>query len=189
MVKYQGDDADIPIYVPKQLQAMDYDWLYRKCVEGKYKYGCNLILIDHLHFMVDMQTKQNMSLNIGAFMRRLKKDIAIDLEMAVILIAHQGQPKEDQEASLHNLRDSSFIAQESDCTIIVQRKKNLSADEESKYQERIGYLPEELKPPVFDLGDYSANLAIVKVAVNRRTGVFDWKKMFKKVGNFMEEIL
>lgn len=177
------------LYVPRQLKTMDFAWLRDRILEAKLKFGCNIFLIDHLHFLVDMSTKQNMSLNIGAFMRRLKQDIAINLNVAIILIAHQGQPKDNQEASLNNIRDSSFISQEADTVIIVSRRKNLSNVDIKDYL--IKYGEDKLfkiTPPAGSDDEYSANLAIIKVAVCRRTGVFDAKKLFKKVGHFMEEI-
>jgi len=185
--KYAPDD--IPVYVPRELKTMDFEWLKFKCREAKYKYGCTIVMIDHLHFMVDMATKQNMSLNIGAFLRRLKKEIAIDEEMAVLLLAHQGQPKD--EASLGNLRDSSFIAQEADAVLIVSRKENLSPIELNDIRTKHGGAKASaLTPPETDdefQDKFSAGLAIVKVAVHRRTSVFDWKKMFQKRGEWMEE--
>ena len=191
LLKYMSGPEDLPIYVPMELKTMDFDWLLSKCAEAKYKYNCRIILIDHLHFLVDMNTRQNMSLNIGAFMRRLKKDIALDLNLSVILIAHQGQPKEKQEASLSNIRDSSFVGQESDATIIVSRRENFDCieleDYTKAYQEKHGKNPDFVQPK--DGEDrFSANLAIVKVSCHRRTGVYDWKKLFRKNGHIMEQL-
>jgi len=176
-----------PIYLPLSLETMDFEWLKKKCVEAKFKYNCKIVLIDHLHFMVDMNTKQNMSLNIGAFMRRLKQDIALKLNMAAILIAHQGQPKEGRDASIDSIRDSSFVAQESDATIIVSRRKNLDAVELHDVGEE---LSRKLKAPddaPFE-DKFSAQLALVKIECHRRTGVFQWKKLYQKRGEFFEEV-
>lgn len=192
LLKYMKKDQ-LPLYVPMNLKTMDFEWLRRRCLEAKLKYDCNIVLIDHLHFLVDMSTKQNMSLNIGAFMRRLKQDIAIKLNLGVILIAHQGQPKENQkEASVSGMRDSSFIGQESDGTIIVTRRENYGAADLKAFEDKYGAerVRKVLAPAVgFDLDDkYSAGLSVVKVACHRRTGVFDAKKLFRKVDNFLEEV-
>jgi len=190
LAKYVANDQ-APLYLPLQLQTMDFEWLRKKCAEAKYKHNCRIVLIDHLHFLVDMATKQNMSLNIGAFMRNLKKEIAMDLNLAVILIAHQGQAKEGKDASLEGIRDSSFVAQESDATIVVSRQKNFSNVELKEYAAKLG---EEavsvLTPPMMsDLDDqFSSGLAIVKIEVHRRTGVYRWKKLFQKRGDFLEEV-
>lgn len=189
LAKYVSE-PEMPIYLPLTLKMIDFEWFKKKCLEAKYKFNCRVIMIDHLHYMVDMAIKQNMSLNIGAFMRRLKQDIAIDLKMAVILVAHQGQPREGKEASMDTLRDSSFVSQESDSTIIVSRRKNLDEVEVRDYESTYGAdFVSDLKPPVsVEKNEYSAGLAIVKVDCHRRTGVYQWKKLFQKRGNFMEEV-
>ena len=187
--KYSGE-PHLPLYLPLSLKAMDFDWFKDRCEESKYKYNTRIIVIDHLHFLVDMSTKQNMSLNIGAFMRRLKQDIAIGLKMSVILIAHQSQPKEGREASVDTLRDSTFIAQESDATITVMRRKNLDDVEMKDFCKEDIFKRQLLTPPVGSSWDdnFSANLAMVKIDCHRRTGTWQWKKLFQKRGNFFEEV-
>jgi replicative DNA helicase len=186
LAKYMSDMGR-PVYLPLALETMDFEWLKKKCVEAKFKYNCKIVLIDHLHFMVDMNTKQNMSLNIGAFMRRLKQDIALKLNMAAILIAHQGQPREGKDASIDSIRDSSFVAQESDATIIVSRRKNLDAVELHDVGEE---LAQKLKAPEDAPTEdrFSAQLALIKIECHRRTGVFQWKKLYQKRGEFFEEV-
>lgn len=195
LAKYAKEN-NLPIYLPMRLETMNFDWLYDRCLEAKLKHDCRIVLIDHLHFMVDMNTKQNMSLNIGAFMRRLKQDIAMGLHMAVILIAHQSNIRSDQEASSDTMRDSSFIGQECDSVIVVTRKKNFSTEELIDIQANQGDKYEEIvrrnmivQPLCDGEGNkYSAGFATVRIDVNRRTGVFDWVKTFQKNGDFLEEI-
>lgn len=195
LVKYL-DNPKFNIYVPRILKTMDFEWFKEKCLEAKIKHGVNLVLIDHLHFMIDMALKQNFSLNIGAFMRRLKQEIAIGMDMAVILIAHQGQLKDDQAASSNSLRDSSFIAQESDATIIVSRKKNfdeadmnkLEQKQPSKYQRYCDRVMTRNEQGIEAEDIYSMGLALVTIDCARRTGTYEFKKVFQKVGEFMEEL-
>jgi replicative DNA helicase len=183
--------AETQIYLPMELKTMDFQWLADRCLEAKVKHNCQIVMIDHLHFMVDMNTQQNMSLNIGAFMRRLKKDIALDMNLAVILIAHQGQPKDGKEASMDSIRDSSFVAQESDAVIAIGRRENLDTVELSDFLNSQGEEKADLiKPPAeasFE-DKFSAQLALVKIECNRRTGTFHFKKLFQKRGDFMEEV-
>lgn len=184
--KYGDEDF---IYFPLELKVMDVEWLQDRIEEAKLKYECRVVVLDHLHFLVDMATKQNMSLNIGAFMRRLKT-IALGLNVAIILIAHQGQPSDkNSEPSLENIRDSSFIAQEADNVLIVSRRKDflgselsgMPAESQSKIQARMTELPDPQDP-------YKCGFAIVQIAKARRTGTYRWPKLFQKVGNFMEEV-
>lgn len=190
LIKYL-DNKMLPLYVPSELKTMNFNWLYDHCKKAKEEFGCSIVLIDHLHFMVDMNTKQNMSLNIGAFMRKLKQEIAIGLDMAVILIAHQGQAEKGKDASVHSIRDSSFIGQEADTIIVVGRRKNLDSvelhDFAQKYgQEKMVKINE--MDSSFEEDEYSAGLCVVSIERARRSGVFEYKKLFKKVGFFLEEV-
>ena len=190
LIKYL-EYENLPLYVPTLLKTMDFNWLVQHCRQAKEKHGCSIVLIDHLHFMVDMNTKQNMSLNIGAFMRRLKQEIAIDLDMAVVLIAHQGQSEKGKEASVYSIRDSSFVAQEADSVIIVGRRKNLDSVESMDFRRTYGDEKADkvsLKESAFDEDEYSQGLCLVSIERARRSGVFEFRKLFKKVGEFMEEI-
>lgn len=189
-----------PIYLPRELKPMDFDWLYRRCQEAKFKYNAKIVLIDHLHFIVDMNTKQNMSLNIGAFMRRLKLDIAMGLNLGVFLIAHQAKNDPDEEASMRGARDSTFIGQESDAFISVTRRKNFTTDEFAEIGKKRGIdvrmkleLVTEKNHAEFpaDAGmddKYSQGLAVVKVDCSRMTGVFESRTLFVKDGNFLKEV-
>lgn len=190
LIKYM-EDFDLPLYVPKNLKTMDFKWLYEHCKHAKEVNGCSVVLIDHLHFMVDMNTKQNMSLNIGAFMRKLKHEIAIGLDMAVILIAHQGQVEKGKDASINTIRDSSFIGQEADSIIMVGRRKNLDAVESHDFRNDYGDEKADLvsmKVDSFSEDHFSQGLSLVTIERSRRSGVFEFKKLFKKMGNFFEEI-
>lgn len=190
LLKYT-DNLNLPLYVPSTLKTMDFDWLFNHCKDAKENHGCSIVLIDHLHFMIDMNTKQNMSLNIGGFMRRLKQDIAIGLDMAVILIAHQGQAQKGNEASVNSIRDSSFVAQEADSIIMVNRRKNLDEVELHDIESKYGIFKRqkvEQRDEAFDDDEYSMKLAVVSIERARRSGVFEYKKLFKKVGDFLEEI-
>lgn len=191
VAKYM-DNTDLQVHVPLELKTMDFDWLWNRCYEAKTKHGASIIVIDHLHFLVDMATKQNMSLNIGAFMRKLKMEIANGLDLAVILIAHQGQPKEDREASVGGIRDSSFIGQECDSVILVGRRKNLDPIELQDVANTHG---DEVRDKVatphsygIDKDDYSSGLAVVRIAAARRSGAYEHKRLFKKTGNWLMEV-
>lgn len=192
LVKYMNH-PELSLYVPMTLQTMDFEWLRTKCAEAKYKYNCRIVMIDHLHFMVDFSDKHNMGLNIGGFMRRLKFDIANNLGLAVILLAHQGQPREGREPSVDTLRDSSTIGQESDATIIVMRQENYTEKEIDELELKRGSEVAAMVRPPLTLGEaeadpYSAGLATIKVDCHRRTGTYQWKKLFQKRGEFLAEI-
>lgn len=187
LLKYMKNET-LPFYVPSVLKAVDFEWFKARCLEAKLKHDCRVVLIDHLHFMIDMALRQNMSLNIGGFMRKLKQEIAIGMDMAVILIAHQGQPREDREADISGIRDSSFVAQEADSVVIVSRVQNYSPIDMVDFRVKYGDEKADLIEPPNDLDKFSAGLALVNVSRTRRTGSFDSKKLFQKRGEFLVEV-
>lgn len=190
LAKYVNDEA-APIYLPLKLETMNFEWLRQRCAEAKYKYNCRIVMIDHLHFMIDMATQQNMSLNIGGFMRSLKHKIALEMQLGIILISHQGQPREGREASVDTIRDSSFVAQESDATVIVSRRENYNPVELNDVANMKGEIYAELLRPPADASPddkFSAGLSLVKIDCHRRTGTYRWKKLFQKRGDWLEEV-
>lgn len=174
---HASDRDMLGLYVPMEMKAGNFEWLKRKCLEAQMKYNCDAVFIDHLHFLVDMETRANMSLNIGAVMRQIKHDIAKAMGIMVFLIAHQGQPSDNDEPSISNIRDSSFIAQESDNVFVVYRSPDPLPPELQKNANVKGY------PRTFDEG-----YATVKIEKARRTGVYRKKLQFQKVGQWLTEL-
>ncbi len=191
LAKYVSKDT-YPIYLPMQLEVMNFDWLYKRVYEAKLKEGCNVFVFDHLHFLVDMSTKQNQSLNIGAFMRKMKHDIAKALNVCVIMIAHQKGKVKGEEPSLEGIRDSALIAGESDTVIVVWRKENFEGGELDKLLLKNPIIFEAVKARIDGMesngGDYYQQFAMVQIAKGRRAGVYRWPKLFQKVNNFLEEV-
>jgi len=169
------DANELGLYVPMELKAGNVDWLKKKCLQAQLKFNCQAVFIDHIHFLIDMATKQNMSLNIGGVMRQLKHDIAKTLNIMVFIICHQGQPK-DQEPSIENIRDSSFIGQEADNVFVVYRSPDPIPDELKGNAKISGYER-----------SYVQGLATVKVEKSRRAGTYRKKIIFQKKGDWLEE--
>jgi RecA-family ATPase len=125
-------------------------------MESFAKYNTRVVFIDHLHYLFDIQKSRNPSLDIGAIIRRLK-GIAVNNEFVIFLLCHTSKAKDENE-SYESIRDSSFVAQESDCVIMVKRT------------------PEE--------GD---NYARARVEFHRRTGVMEKVIFLQKVENYLVE--
>jgi replicative DNA helicase len=148
---------DIPfIYMPSKLKAHALDWLEDRILESFLKYDTRIVFIDHLHYLFDIQKSRNPSLDIGAIIRRLK-GIAVENEFVIFLLCHTSKSKEENE-SYESIRDSSFVAQESDCVIMVKRT------------------PEE-----------GESYARARVEFHRRTGVMEKVIFLRKVGNYLVE--
>jgi replicative DNA helicase len=118
----------IPVFsIPRRYKKSKMMWLEHRIIEAIAKYDTKIIFIDHLHYLVDMEklgTGGNVSLLIGSVMRELKR-MAIEYKIIIFLMAHFKQVKlqENEMPDIGNLRDSSFIGQESDCVMIINRKK------------------------------------------------------------------
>jgi len=151
-------------FMPQKLYGGNMDWLRDRIMEGKLKYKSHIVFVDNLHHLLDFTSVRNVSLDMGVIIRQLKR-MALDLNVAIVVLCHSKKPQMVkgviQEVSEWDLRDSSFIPQEADSTIMVQRKMT-------------------------ERGEFS-NQAIVKVCLHRRTGTMGRKIHVIKTGNMIEE--
>jgi replicative DNA helicase len=145
-------------YLPQKNTAQDFDWFMQRCIEAHCKYNTRIFFIDHLHFLVDMARVGNPSLEIGAIVRRIKR-FAVENDFIVFLLAHI-KKNESEEITYRDLRDSSFIAQDSDTVIMIKRTP-------SEGQTR----------------------AKVRVEFHRRTGVIEWVATLDKQHGLLREII
>lgn len=119
--KYKRDSGPT-IYIPLTRKSGDLNWLKDRVIEAKLKYDCDIVFIDHLHFVADMvRLAKNSSLEIGHIMRFIKTEIALAENVLVFLISHITKTRPETLVDENDLRDSSFTAQEADGVIMVQR--------------------------------------------------------------------
>ena len=155
-----GDSLPL-FYLPYQLKGRDMGWLYDRIKRAVKDDGCKVVFVDHLHFLFDILTSGNPSLQIGGIMRQLK-GIAIEQDIHLFLIAHMRKVGKDQDGTWRepeagDTRDSSFIEQETDNMIAVWR------------------------------GNQGNNRAKIKVIHNRRFGVMDAVIEMVKQGPYLVE--
>lgn len=120
-IRKYGDN--VPLYtLPEELQSTSIEWIEKAIIKAKEKHLVDFVFIDHLHYLVPMTGHQNLSTLIGYAMRGLKK-LSIKHSLVVFILAHTGQPKSDPKHSLDlsDIRDSSFVAQESDFVLGISR--------------------------------------------------------------------
>lgn len=164
---FLGREKGLPFYVPMSLKDKDMEWVRLKSKEAKEVFNCQVLFIDHLHFLFDHYTSRNTSMDIGAVVRSIKHDIAKRHDMIVFLIAHQAQPK-DKEPGLHAIRDSSFIAQDSDTVLTVFRKPDTECD--PRYP------------------SYDEQQSYVKIDKARRSGCMGKRVSYMKKGDWLVEL-
>lgn len=145
------------IFMPRRLKAADMDWIEKRILETFQKYHSRVVFIDHLHFLFNLQSSRNVSLDVGAVIRRLKL-VAIQQEAVIFLMAHTVKPKADGEMGFESIRDSSIVAQESDVCLMIRRR------------------PEK--------GD---NLTEVSIEYSRRTGTMKKKFYMAYVSGYLRE--
>lgn len=156
----------VKFYLPRELKQSSLGWLRERILEAKFKNNARVVFIDNLHHLVDFTTVRNVSLDLGVIIRALKR-MAIELNVVIAVLCHSKKPAVDKsgnvpEVSEWDLRDSSFIPQECDSTIMVQRKLSKETGEVQ-------------------------NTAIVKVCLHRRTGTMGRVIHVVKVGDRLEE--
>lgn len=160
--KFIDRKEEPPIFcTPKVITGNTLLWIEKKIIESIAKYNTKVVFIDHLHFIVPF-SEERQDLRIGETMRTLK-GLAKRWGITIFLIAHLKKTRVDTSPTLEDLRDSSFIAQESDTVIILWR--------ESKRED--GHM-------------ITTNNVNVSVQANRRHGKTGNVKMVFKNGHFFE---
>jgi replicative DNA helicase len=109
-------------YMPNLLKGRSMDWIHNRIKEAVVKYKVKAVFIDHLHYLADIMTKSNPSLEIGRVMRTLKA-WAVELDIMVFIIAHTGKIYDEREPQTGDTRDSSFVEQEADNVFYIWRIK------------------------------------------------------------------
>jgi replicative DNA helicase len=154
--------------IPKTMKESSMEWLKDRCHDGMVNFGTKVIFIDHLHYLLDMKTlamAKNVSLAIGMLMRDIKR-FAVETGTIVFLVSHLAKTKLDDMPSISDLRDSSFVGQESDVVMIMWRDK--------------------VKDATSPTGSRFTDEATLLVEKNRVNGKLGGIKMVFKNGRFME---
>lgn len=161
------DKPETVIFLPLEHKGRDIYWIFHRILESKAKFSCEAVFIDHLHYLIDMGTDHNMSLEIGKVMRQLKT-MALEAEMAIFIVCHVKKLGMEREPCMDDIRDSSFVGQEADNVLMVWRRWDLDMAGK-KLDSRL------------------QGLATVKVEKARRKGTMGLKIPIKKNGHILVE--
>ena len=153
--------ADKDFFTPKIMIPHNMTWIADRILESKLKYNTRLVVIDHLHYLVDLERKGgNISVDIGAIIRKLHR-WAISMNVVIILLCHatkaQGIGGVQRELGAGDARDSGMISAEVDSMWAVMR----------------------VHEGIRDM-NYVENGVVVKVCHHRRTGILDKKVFLRK---------
>jgi RecA-family ATPase len=151
---------ELPLfYLPTKLRANVLTWVEERIQESFEKYRTRVVFLDHLHYLFDMARTKSPSIEIGTVIRRLKS-LAVNMGLCIFLLCHTTKGTADANLNYSAIRDSSFVAQESDCVLMVQRVPSVSE-----------------------------NAAKVSVEFHRRTGILEKVFTCQKQGGFLVETI
>lgn len=121
LYKYHKKGIPLPrFYTPKNMVGYSLDDLYRKMIEAWAKYDSRIFFIDHLHYLLD-DGKENTTYKIKKVMQELK-EFAKRHSFTIFLIAHIKHQSFTEPPGIEDIRDSSFIPQYADTTIMLWRE-------------------------------------------------------------------
>jgi predicted ATP-dependent serine protease len=121
LYKYYKKGIDLPrFYTPKNVVGMDIEAVYLKMIEAWAKYNSKIFFIDHLHYLLD-DTNINTTYKIKQVMQQLK-EFAKRHNFTIFIVAHIKHIAVDQPPGAEAIRDSSFVAQYADTTIMLWRE-------------------------------------------------------------------
>jgi replicative DNA helicase len=126
---FQKFNGDPDFYMSRELIKSNIQWLKQRMLESKAKYGTDIAVIDHLHYIADFlaMSKENTSLFIGQLMRDLVF-FAVEHDFLIILLAHTTKSVFVKAPGLGDIRDSSFIAQEASVVMFIYRRQDFHKD-------------------------------------------------------------
>lgn len=110
--------SESPLYF-YETENMNLDKLDEKIGDAIRDQGIKILAIDHLHYFAP-QSVENSSAAIGYLVRKLKL-MARKHQIPFIVISHLTKIKKKGMPDKSTLRDSSFIAQDADTVIMLDR--------------------------------------------------------------------
>jgi len=126
LVVFDAKYGRSPFYYAHSFK-FDLDTVLETIREAYHRYGIEVALFDHLHFLI--RDAENVSSKVGVAVRSFKM-LAEELRIPIILIC---QPKKIQGKNTRptrdDLRDSSSIGQDADTVVIIHRDRLPTQDD------------------------------------------------------------
>uniref|UniRef100_A0A6M3LDE4 Putative helicase n=1 Tax=viral metagenome TaxID=1070528 RepID=A0A6M3LDE4_9ZZZZ len=173
---------DVSVYAPIELIDSELKFIDQQIKEGIKEKAVKIVVIDHLHYLIDLKSSLNSSLLIGAIVRELKQ-IAIDNKVIIFLIAHTRKLNTGDELNLSSVRDSGMIICESDYVFLIERRKQKKAagERDKKIEEN-----KRAEEGYFSSGSNFLDESRITLAKNRRTGKILYKDFKVENEKFIE---
>ena len=128
--KNMGVDENFEAYSPEKNTILDLTWVSKKIIEARDRFKTKIIFIDHLGYLsqepknYDPNLASNYATILTMICRKLKT-LAIQEGVAIVLAGHLRKPLNGQahDPTMHDIKDSAGVAQESDAVIIINRER------------------------------------------------------------------
>lgn len=168
-----GANEELAMFVPFNQEEAAYPWIKKIITEAVKEQNCGIVFIDHLHYLLPKffeftgesitrpAAQANTALLIGGIARALKQ-LAIELDITIYLIAHSKRVNKDEKYSADTIRDSALVSNESDYVYIVDRLKK-KEKKGRNYEER-------MEAGEMQVEEEFTNISKVTLDKNRRTG-------------------
>lgn len=108
-----------PFYLAHSTK-FEVDQVFETIRDGVQRYGIELMVFDHLHFLI--RSRDNTAQVVSATVRDFKL-MAEELKIPVILICQPRKLNRAARMTTEDLRDSSAIGQDADTVIIIHRER------------------------------------------------------------------
>lgn len=121
--------------VPNVMETGDLDWVEKRIVESKLKYGTDIVFIDHLDFLRNTKILSGVNVNmasyIGGIVQRVKS-MAVQHKVLIVLMTHIGKQSwtTNDLPTSQDIRDSGQITQLADLVLMVIRKRAKKGEKE-----------------------------------------------------------
>lgn len=122
--KFKEKSGEFPnFFTPRQNEQPNLEWLEKKIIEAKAKFDSKVVFIDHMGFVSDAEKgRDDTEASRLERISRAVHTMSVKWEVLIFLMGHLTKVAPTQSPDLENIKGSSSMAQESDCTMMVWRR-------------------------------------------------------------------
>ncbi len=124
MRKFYSKTGEYPhFFTPRQNEKKTLEWVEKKIIEGKAKYGSKVVFLDHIGFVKDAEQKPG-ELEASCYERisRSIHTLSVKWDVLFFHLGHLTKVGITQNPDIENVKGSSAMSQEADLTMLIWRK-------------------------------------------------------------------
>lgn len=112
-------------YTPELYTEEGIEWIKMRMLEGKYKWGCKVVVIDNLHYITQSEGAKVARYDklLTSYAKELK-DFATRWNMTIFLLVHMNKTPENRPPTVFDIADTAGIGQIADKVWFVQRESD-----------------------------------------------------------------